>query len=197
MITTFDALYAAHAGITVILVHYGLMSLVSLTIVSSFQALGVILVITMMVAPIATVHFYVLSIRKRIALAIVIAMFNVLLGFFIAIVVLEARANIASTIAAVSFFTFVLSWIFSPHQGLFAIVLRKQSLQNKIYRDFIFKILVPLQAEGVPKYVFYQQGLCAKKISQTIQVMLKAGWISKSEDKFYITSTGVSKCSVM
>lgn len=196
VMTTFDAVYAAHAGVAVVLIHYGLMSLVSVTIVSSFQALGVILVITMMVAPIATVSFYSLSLKTKIISAIIVAIINVLLGFFIVFVVLQGRVNIASTIATVAFVVFLLNWIFSPHQGLIAAGYKKQVLKRKIYRDVVFNYLNQFQSTGVPCKVLYKQGMSERVIRQTVKFMLKAGWITENNESYFVTIKGVKQYNI-
>lgn len=53
-LTTFDPLLASSFGFSPVLLHYSLMTLVSLTAVGSFQSVGSILVVAFMVGPSAT-----------------------------------------------------------------------------------------------------------------------------------------------
>ncbi|WP_224654143.1 metal ABC transporter permease, partial [Escherichia coli] len=50
-ITTFDAALAASLGIPVMLMHYVFMTLVSITTVASFDAVGAIMVVAMLITP--------------------------------------------------------------------------------------------------------------------------------------------------
>ena len=50
-LVTFDPVLAATLGFSPVLVHYGLMTLVSLTTVGAFQAVGSVLVVAFMIAP--------------------------------------------------------------------------------------------------------------------------------------------------
>jgi manganese/zinc/iron transport system permease protein len=55
-ISTFDAGLATALGFSPIMIHYGLMSVASITIVGSFDAVGAILVVALMIAPAATAY---------------------------------------------------------------------------------------------------------------------------------------------
>ena len=56
-ITTFDAALAASLGIPVMLMHYVFMTLVSITTVASFDAVGAIMVVAMLITPAAAAYF--------------------------------------------------------------------------------------------------------------------------------------------
>ena len=58
MVTSFDFTLAKTLGLPVALIHYGLMLLLALTIVSAFEAVGVILVISMLIFPSVTAGFF-------------------------------------------------------------------------------------------------------------------------------------------
>ena len=58
MVTSFDFTLAKTLGLPVTLIHYGLMLLLALTIVSAFEAVGVILVISMLIFPSVTAGFF-------------------------------------------------------------------------------------------------------------------------------------------
>ena len=55
-ITTFDAALAASLGIPVMLMHYVFMTLVSITTVASFDAVGAIMVVAMLITPAAAAY---------------------------------------------------------------------------------------------------------------------------------------------
>jgi manganese/zinc/iron transport system permease protein len=55
-ICSFDPALAAAVGIPVLLFHYLLMGLVSITTVASFESVGAILVVSMLIVPAATAY---------------------------------------------------------------------------------------------------------------------------------------------
>src|SRR5437763_1378145 len=55
-LTTFDATLAAALGFAPAVVHYALMTLVSVTCVAAFDAVGSVLVVALMIVPAATAY---------------------------------------------------------------------------------------------------------------------------------------------
>ena len=69
-IATFDAGLAAALGFGPVLIHYGLMTFVSITAVAAFDAVGSILVVAMMVAPSAAAYLLTDRLRDMILLSV-------------------------------------------------------------------------------------------------------------------------------
>ena len=78
-ITTFDPSYAQAIGLSTGKWHYALMGLVSLTTVASFESVGAILVVALMIAPAASA--YLITNRLKVML-ILSAVFGILSAFF-------------------------------------------------------------------------------------------------------------------
>lgn len=83
-LATFDPLLAKTMGFPVRAVEYGLMLLVSVTVVVAFNTAGAILVVAFMVVPPATALLVARTLPHMIALNLGIAAGSALLGFFIA-----------------------------------------------------------------------------------------------------------------
>lgn len=77
---SFDPPFASAVGIRVSLWHYLLMAVVSLTTVASFEAVGAILVVAMMVVPACTAYLFARSIGSMLTLAVLSALAAVVLG---------------------------------------------------------------------------------------------------------------------
>ena len=58
MVTSFDQTLSVSLGLSVRTIHYGLMLLLAITIVASFESVGVILVIAMLIFPSTTASFF-------------------------------------------------------------------------------------------------------------------------------------------
>ena len=117
-ISTFDKALAATLGMKPVLIHYILMSLVSMTSVASFEAVGSILVVAFMIF-----------------LSIILGAVSSILGFFFATV---WDVSIAGMIAVVIGVIFIFVLIISPKKGLISTFRRKK--KQKV--EFSTKILL-------------------------------------------------------
>lgn len=77
-ITTFDAGYAKAIGISTNKWHYALMGLVSLTTVASFESVGAILVVALLIAPAASAYLITHKLKVMLLLS---AVFGILCSF--------------------------------------------------------------------------------------------------------------------
>lgn len=124
-LSSFDKALAKTLGLMPGLLHYVLMTMVSLTAVTSFNAVGSILVIAMMIGPAATALLVTKNLKSALFMSAFFAAINAVSGYTIAMFIFKGHVNIASTIATVTFMVFSLVWIFEPRKGLITTVLRK------------------------------------------------------------------------
>ncbi len=115
--STFDEGLAIALGFSPALVHYALMSIVSITAVGAFDAVGSILVVALMIAPACAAYLLTHRLPTMIALSALIGMLSGISGYYLAH---AFDANIAGSIAMMCGVFFILSWLFSPTQGLIA-----------------------------------------------------------------------------
>jgi len=115
LVSSFDSGLAASLGVNATVVHYGLMSWLSVVVVSSFEAVGAILVIAMLIIPGATASLLTRRLPWMMALTVVHAALSSVLGLHLAIW-LECSVSAAMCVAATGVFGAV--WIFSPSEGL-------------------------------------------------------------------------------
>lgn len=80
MLFCFDPIQAKVVGLPVKLLHYGLLSILALTIVASLQAVGVILVIAMLIAPGITAFLLCKRFELMLIIAIIISVFSTVTG---------------------------------------------------------------------------------------------------------------------
>ncbi|CEA01265.1 Manganese transport system membrane protein MntB [Jeotgalicoccus saudimassiliensis] len=111
-VTSFDPVYAAAAGISTTLIYYLLMTLVSVTAVTAFDAVGSILVISFFVAPAITAYLVTKRLSHMIWLTLITAAFNSLtgctFGYFTDI-------SISGSVASVSLMTFLAVFFFNKN----------------------------------------------------------------------------------
>ncbi|MER1923190.1 metal ABC transporter permease, partial [Proteus mirabilis] len=83
MLYCFDPNQARIVGLPVALLHYGLLSILALTIVASMQAVGIILVVAMLISPGITAYLLTRSFSRMITLAILFSVISSVIGTFI------------------------------------------------------------------------------------------------------------------
>lgn len=115
MVTSFDFTLAKTLGLPVTLIHYGLMLLLALTIVSSFEAVGVILVISMLIFPSVTANFFFRRMPAILFCSLPFSFVYSIGGFFLA---RWLDCSIAGAMVLVASLCFALGWAFGPNGGL-------------------------------------------------------------------------------
>ncbi|WP_232695405.1 metal ABC transporter permease [Brevibacillus daliensis] len=114
-ICTFDPAMAAAIGIPVALFHYLLMGLVSMATVASFESVGAILVVAMMVVPSATAYLLTDRLPVMLGLSMLIGVLCSILGYSLAT---WLDSSIAGSMTVVAGLLFLISFLFSPRYGL-------------------------------------------------------------------------------
>jgi manganese/iron transport system permease protein len=112
---TFDKLGAESVGLPVNLLDTGLMILIGLTIVASLKAVGVILVLSLLITPPSTAYLLVNRLNQVMLVGIFVGVISSISGMY-----LSYYFNLPSgpAIVLVSTGLFILSFLFSPGQGL-------------------------------------------------------------------------------
>ncbi len=114
-ISSFDPALAATLGINVTLWHYLLMGAVSLTTVASFESVGAILVVAMLVAPPATAYLLTDHLGRMLVLAVAIGVASAIGGYYLSV---WLNASIAGGMGVVTGIFFFLALLFSPTHGI-------------------------------------------------------------------------------
>jgi len=133
----FDPNHARAIGLPVRVLHYGLLVLLSLTIVSSIKAVGIILVIAMLIAPGATAFLLTDRFERMLLIAVTVACASSVLGTFISF---HINAATGACIVLVQALAFVGAFLFAPKRGLWAIKERRPQLFGSAHRaseDFV------------------------------------------------------------
>ena len=128
----FDPALATAMGISAGLVHYGLMGAVATTAVASFESVGSILVVAMLVAPGATAHLLTDRLARMVPLAAILAAVCAVVGHLLA---LYFDTNIAGMMSVVAGAQFALAALLAPRYGIIPSAVRRLSLSLKIERE--------------------------------------------------------------
>lgn len=135
MLSSFDPVLSAAIGFSPTVLYYALMSVVSITTVGSFEAVGSILVIAFMAGPPACAYLLTEKLKTMLLLSLLFALTSAVLGLQLA---LQLDVSIAGMMAASLGLIFLLVLLFSPKQGLLGILLRRR--QQK--RDFLMDTFI-------------------------------------------------------
>jgi manganese/iron transport system permease protein len=111
----FDPNHARSIGLPVRVLHYGLLVLLSLTIVTSLKAVGIILVIAMLIGPGATAYLLTDSFERMLVIAAGIAITAAALG---TIVSFHIDGATGACIVLIQAFFFLLAFLFAPQRGI-------------------------------------------------------------------------------
>lgn len=122
-ISAFDPMLSAVLGFTPVLIHYGLMTLVSLTTVGAFQAVGSILVVAFMIGPPITAYLLTDNLKWMLILSGLIGAVNAILGYQVAAIL---DVSIAGSMAVMTGFIFLLVFVFAPHRGFVSTLKRRR-----------------------------------------------------------------------
>jgi manganese/iron transport system permease protein len=126
---TFDRTGAQAMGLPVNAIHFGFTAAVTLTIIASMQAVGVILVIALLVGPALTAYLLVKELHQMMGVGIVMGVFSSIAGVYI-----SYYQNLPSgpAIVLVSSGLFIITLLFSPSQGILTTPNAARLLKNLI-----------------------------------------------------------------
>ena len=123
LVSSFDPNLAATIGISPRLVHYLLMCVLSVVVVSAFSSVGAILVIAMLILPAATSYLLTDRLQVMMLFTLVHSFMSSISGVHLA-VALKIPTAPATVVCGMMFF--LMAWIFSPTHGLIRIWLRSR-----------------------------------------------------------------------
>jgi len=112
---TFDPLGAQAMGLPVTVIRFGLTAAITLTIIASMQAVGVVLVVSLLIAPGITAYLLVKKLHQMMICGAIIGIISSVTGMYI-----SYYLNVPSGAAIVLVVSglFLLTLLFSPTQGI-------------------------------------------------------------------------------
>lgn len=188
-ISTFDVGLASALGFSPLLMHYGLMTVSSITIVGSFDAVGAILVIALMIAPAATAYLLTKDLKQMIYLSICFGVFSAIVGYWLAHYL---DASIAGSITSILGMLFLLVFLFAPKTGVLS-VLYKQKQQKTEVMLLTFLLHLKNHTEvnerhvnHLTEHINWQQ----VKAKEVVELALKNNMISVKDNIVSLTKKG-------
>ena len=117
LLYTFDPQQAQALGFNTSFIHYGLILLLTLTIVASLETVGIILVVAMLITPGATAHLLTDRVPLMLAISVAVGVISAVVGL-----VLSVSLDVASggAIVLVASGLFLVALLAAPKHGLVA-----------------------------------------------------------------------------
>jgi manganese/zinc/iron transport system permease protein len=192
-LATIDEGLAALLGFSPAIIHYALMTMVSITTVGAFDAVGSILVVALMIAPPAAAYLICDRLVPMLATSAVFAAVSAVLGYLGARVL---DVSIAGSMATAAGLVFSGTLVFGPGQGVVA-QLRRRARQRL---DFAVRMMLvhllnheggpdadeECNARGVHKHLQWPQSFTR----QVIRSAIGRGWVEIVGEHLSLTDAG-------
>jgi len=192
-LSTFDAGLAAALGFAPTALHYALMSLVSVTAVGAFDAVGSILVVALMIGPPAAAYLLTDRLPVMLGLSVGVGVVCAVAGYWTANLFDTSIAGAMATAVGVAF---GLTFAFAPERGLVA----KARLRRSQRRRFAEKMLAVhlLHHEGTPqedrecRIPHLQEHLrwSPDFARDAVEFAVRDGYVQRHADRLALTTEG-------
>lgn len=186
-LVAFDPALARAMGLPALLLHFGLMGLVAGAAVASFEAVGSILVVAMLIVPAATAHLFCDRLSEMLAWAVALSCGAAVLGYAGA---LEWHTSAAGMMSVVAGAQLVIALLAAPRHGVLSRALRNLGLALRIAREDILGRLYRLE-EGKAEQM-HPGSLRQRWVAALARWQLsRSGWISRQDRGVWrLTSAG-------
>ncbi|MBM4418346.1 MAG: metal ABC transporter permease [Chloroflexi bacterium] len=191
-IATFDPGLAAALGFSPVAIHYALMTVMSITTVGAFSAVGAILVVALMIVPAATAYLLTDRLSTMIGLAVLAGALSAITGFVLAVAL---NASVAGAIASMTGVYFGLALLFSPLHGLVA---RARRLRRQQLRLAAESLVIHLanhegdEAESAVAHLSEELRWSADFAQRAVRTAERQGLIERQGSHLILTASGRS-----
>jgi manganese/zinc/iron transport system permease protein len=190
-VSTFDAGLATALGFSPALLHYGLMSIASVTTVGAFDAVGAILVVALMIAPAATAYLLTNDLKKMLLLSIGFGIFSAISGYWLAH---WLDASISGSMTTVLGLVFFLVYLFAPNKGFLSVLYRNK--QQRIEVSLLtFLLHLNNHSEVEERHINHlNEHINWQKVrsKSVVELALKNNMITIDDDIISLTDKGIS-----
>ena len=199
-LSTFDAGLATTLGFAPAILHYALMTSVSLTTVAAFDAVGPVLVLAFFAVPPLAARLLTNRLSRMLIFSVAFAVIGAIGGTQLAF---QLDSNIAGTVAGVLGMMFAFIWVFAPERGQIANLLREYQ-QRRNFRETMLAIHLH-RHEGTPSEP--EESLAAglhlhlnwteAETTATVERAIRHDLIAHSGEFLILTETGRNRVAEM
>jgi manganese/zinc/iron transport system permease protein len=190
-LSAFDPALATTMGFSATLLHYLLMALVAITAVASFEAVGSILVVAMLIIPPATAHLLADRLAPMVFISLLVAIAAAVLGYILGTVL---NTNLAGMITVAAAGLFATAVLFAPQHGVLSALARNVGVSLRVVREDLLAMLYRVEELGS------QRRLAAAEAEEAVgggwlarlglSGLLRAGRVARVGERLDLTSAG-------
>jgi manganese/zinc/iron transport system permease protein len=190
-LTSFDPALATTMGISATFMHYLLMTLVSVTTVASFEAVGSILVVAMLIVPASTAYLLTDRLGPMVALAAAIGVLAAVLGYEAAIFF---DTNISGMMTVAAGCLYALAVLFSPKYGVISRLFRNLQMSLRVFREDLLAMLYRVEELDTSKRLSASDAQTAvggtPMAKFALNQLLRRGEIAETNSQLNLTTKG-------
>ncbi len=188
-LSTFDKGLAATLGFSPALIHYGLMTVSSVTTVGAFDAVGAILVVALMIAPAAAAYLLTTDLKQMLILSVLFGVFSAISGYWLAH---WLDASIAGSITTILGILFLMVYLFAPSKGIITVIYREKQKRKEV---FLLTFLLHLKNHDEVKerhvnHLYEHINWQKVRAKNVLELALKNNMILIDEDVVSLTQKG-------
>lgn len=191
LITTFQETIAQTMGISVKMIHYFLMLLLSFAVVSALRSVGVILVVAMLITPASTALLLSNKLKNVIIISALIGLVSANLGLVFSII-FNTTPGPAMTVVVTSLY--LIAAVFSPKKGLAVRYFRAWKQRRKIEQEDILRQAIKADSEKGISFALITEKLGYKlsKVRKLGQNLSKEGLATLGNKHLILSNKGRS-----
>jgi manganese/zinc/iron transport system permease protein len=198
-VSSFDEDFAHSIGVPIRAVHYLLTGLITVAIVISIQAVGVVLVAAMLVTPAATAYLLTDRLHRMAVLSAAFGALAGVAGAFVSTLGQDLPTGAFMVLGASLWFG--LAFLFSPRHGLIPRLLRLRENRLRTQGENLLRTLYLLmESRGTDDRRFGVHDVAAKRqetpatVRRLWQLAARRGWVDPvSSDPIILTDEGLAQ----
>lgn len=206
LLCTFDPSLAVSLGISAAVTHYAMMGTLSVAVVASFESVGAILAVALLVMPGATARLWTDRMSVMLLLSAAHALLSTLVGYWLSNSFGPLRAfegtSTAGAICTAGFGIFLASWVFGP-KGIYRAAFSRVTLRRTIAVENVLKTIDELGTRaGVPGAapvpavsVVREMNVGGRAFRRALQRGVDSGWVRGADDGLFLTTAGAERSS--
>ncbi len=192
-LSSFDPALSTAMGYSATVMHYLLMAVVAVTAAASFEAVGSILVVAMLIVPPATAHLLCDRLGTMVVVACVLAVVSAVLGYWLSSAAVWNVAP-AGAMAVVAGGMYALAVFLSPQYGIVSKLIRNLQTALRILREDL--LLMLYRVEEIDPSKRMQPGEAVAAVGGgwlarwALAMLRRRGRVEIRDDRLHMTDDG-------
>lgn len=198
-LATFDPILAGLLGFVPTILHYGIMTMVSVSAVGAFEAVGSVLVVAFMVGPPVSAFLLTTDLKKMILYTIGICIATSIVGYQVAIAL---DISIAGSIASCIGILFMIILILAPKNGIITNIIKKRKQKQQFAQEIllihIYHHMTPYDENELGTKSLHEH-LCwtVDKTKKVIRQLTNLQYVYIRDNMLWLSKEGITKVKTL